>query len=247
MNNMKLIITKDYNAMSRTAADLVIAQVKQKPASLICFPSGDSPAGMFRYLIADAAAGKVDFSRCYFVGLDEWVGLGGEDDGSCTQFLNENFFSPLNIKPPRVKFFDAKAADLDAACRDMDDFIKQHGPLDMMIVGIGMNGHIGLNEPGTDFNLYAHHAPLDPITITVGQKYFKQETKLTEGITLGLKHLQEAETSMLIAAGSKKAAIIKQALQGEITGQLPASIFQTLTSAVVLLDEGAAQELLGSI
>jgi glucosamine-6-phosphate deaminase len=243
-NKMKIIIAKDYDEMSRTAADLVIEQVKQKPASLICFPSGDSPAGMFRYLVADARAGKVDFSQCYFVGLDEWVGMGMDDEGSCTQFLNEHFFGPLNIKPPQVKFFDAKAANLDAACGDMDDFIAKHGPLDMMIVGVGMNGHIGLNEPGTDFNLYAHHAPLDPVTITVGQKYFKAETLLTEGITLGLKHLQEAKTPLLIAAGSKKAGIIDQALRGNVTAQLPASIFQTLGSAVVLLDAGAAGELM---
>ncbi len=230
--------------MSRTAADLVIEQVKQKPASLICFPSGDSPAGMFRYLVADVRAGKVDFSQCFFVGLDEWVGLGKDDDGSCTQFLNEHFFGPLNITQPQVKFFDAKAVDLDAACRDMDEFIQQHGPLDMMIVGIGMNGHIGLNEPGTDFNLYAHHAPLDPVTVTVGQKYFKAETVLTEGITLGLKHLLEAKTPLLIAAGSKKAGIINQALRGEVTEQLPASVFHTLASSVVLLDEGAADKLM---
>jgi glucosamine-6-phosphate isomerase len=246
-NKMKLIITKDYDEMSRTAADLVIEQVKQKPASLICFPSGDSPAGMLRYLIADAAAGKVDFRQSHFVGLDEWVGLGADDDGSCTQFLNEHFFNPLNIKPPQVKFFDAKAADLEAACREMDNFVREHGPLDMMIVGIGMNGHIGLNEPGTDFNLYAHHAPLDPVTVAVGQKYFKTETTLTEGITLGLKHLQEAKTPLLIAAGSKKGPVIKQALQGEVTVRLPASIFKNLGSSVVLLDEGAAGDILGSI
>lgn len=229
--------------MSRAAAGLVIEQVRQKPASLICFPSGESPAGMFRNLVADAKAGRVDFSKCYFVGLDEWVGLDGNDDGSCTRFLNEHFFFPLNIKPSQVKFFDAKAANLDAACRDMNVFIRQHGPLDIMIVGIGMNGHIGLNEPGSDFNLYAHHAPLDLITIAVGQKYFKAETMLTEGITLGLKHLQEAKTALLIASGSKKAAIIKQALQGEVNEQLPASIFQTLASPLVLLDEAAASVL----
>jgi 6-phosphogluconolactonase/glucosamine-6-phosphate isomerase/deaminase len=166
--------------------------------------------------------------------------MDGDDEGSCTHFLNEHFFGRLGIKPPQVKFFDAKAADLDAACKDMDDFISLYGPLDMMIVGIGMNGHIGLNEPGTDFNLYAHHAPLDLVTITVGQKYFKLATKLTEGITLGLKHLQEAKMPLLIAAGAKKAGIIKSALQGEVTVQLPASIFQSLGSAVVLLDEDAA-------
>jgi len=229
--------------MSRAAADLVIEQIKSKPGSLLCFPSGDSPAGMFKYLVADAHEGKVDFSKCYFVGLDEWVGMGKEDEGSCTNFLFEHFFTPMGIKPDKMLFFDARSADLDSACKTMDDFIKLHGRLDIMLVGIGMNGHIGLNEPGTAFNLYAHHSPLAPVTISVGQKYFKQQTTLTEGITLGLKHLKEAKIPMLIASGVKKAGIIAQALEGEVTDQLPASIFQTLRSAIVILDEGAASGL----
>jgi glucosamine-6-phosphate deaminase len=237
---MTQLIYKNYDELSRAAADLIVEQVKGKPESLLCFPSGDSPAGVFKCLIADAREGKVDFSRCYFVGLDEWVGMGKDDEGSCTNFLYEHFFTPLNIGPSMVRFFDAKADDLDASCKAIDDFIKGAGPLDIMMVGIGMNGHIGLNEPGTDFNLYSHHSSLAPVTISVGQKYFKQQTPLYEGITLGLKHLQEAKIPMLIAAGSKKADIINQALQGEVTNQLPASIFQTLPSAVVLLDEGAA-------
>ncbi|MFI5137900.1 MAG: glucosamine-6-phosphate deaminase [Sphingobacteriales bacterium] len=240
---MNQLTFKNYDEMSRAAADMVVAQIKTKPGSLICFPSGESPAGMFKCLIADAKAGKADFSQCYFVGLDEWVGMGKDDDGSCTRFLYEHFFTPMQINPDHVRFFDAKAADLDAACRAMDDFVKLHGPLDIMIVGIGMNGHIGLNEPGTDFNLYAHYAPLAQVTVEVGQKYFKQQTALTRGITLGLKHLQEVKIPMLIAAGSKKASIIKQALEGEVTQQLPASIFQTLPSAYVILDEGAAEGL----
>ena len=241
---MKVLVFKDYDQMSRAAADLVIKQVKNKPHSLICFPSGESPAGVFKFLIADAHTGKVDFSDCYFVGLDEWVGMDKDDEGSCTNFLNENFFTPLQIRAGKVMFFDAIADDLDAACKAMDDFIIAHGPLDIMMVGIGMNGHIGLNEPGTDFNLYSHYAPLDPITKTVGQKYFKTQTPLTEGITLGLKHLQEAKTPILVASAIKKARIIAEALQGEITEQLPASIFQELTSAYVLLDEAAASALI---
>ena len=229
--------------MSRAAADLVIEQVKRKPNSLICFPSGDSPAGMFKYLVADAQEGEIDFSQCYFVGLDEWVGMGKDEDGSCTNFLYGHFFTPLQIKPDKVNFFNAKADDLDASCKAMDDFISQHGPLDIMIVGIGMNGHIGLNEPGTNFNLYAHHSPLDRVTISVGQKYFKQQTTLNKGITLGLKYLQEAKIPVLIASDNKKAGIIVQALQGEVNNQLPASIFQMLPSAVVILDDAAASGL----
>ncbi len=229
--------------MSRAAASLVVDQIYSKPASLICFPSGDSPVAMFKYLIADAEAGKVNFDNCYFVGLDEWVGMGKDDDGSCTHFLYENFFIPAKINRGRIILFDALAANLDVSCAAMDEFIKTHGPLDIMVVGVGMNGHIGLNEPGTDFNLYAHHSPLDPVTITVGQKYFKQQTALHKGITLGLKHLQEAKIPVLIASGIKKAGIIKQALEGEVTTNIPASIFQTLQQAVVFLDEDSAQGL----
>jgi glucosamine-6-phosphate deaminase len=240
---MNLLICKNYDEMSRAAAGLVIQQVNSKPDSLICFPSGESPVGMFNCLIAAASEGRVDFSRCYFVGLDEWVGMGKDDEGSCTNFLYEHFFTHMQIKPDKMNFFDARADDLDAACKAMDDFIKLHGPLDMMLVGIGMNGHIGLNEPGTDFNLYSHHAPLTPVTISVGQKYFKQQTPLHEGITLGLKHLQKAKMPVLIASGAKKAEIIARAFEGEVSNKLPASIFQTLPSAHVILEEGAASGL----
>jgi glucosamine-6-phosphate isomerase len=240
---MKLLISADYDEMSFRAAELVMDCIKKNPAAAICFPSGESPAGMFKHLVEKAKAGNVDFRHCKFVGLDEWVGLGPDDDGSCTQFLNEHFFHPLGIKPPQVRFFNAKAPGLDAECGKMNDFIKENGPLDLMIVGIGMNGHIGLNEPGADFNLCARYAPLDPVTVSVGQKYFKKETVLTAGITLGLKHLQEAKTAVLLASGSKKAGIIAQSLQGEITNLVPASIFQKLPSAVVIVDRNAASEL----
>ena len=240
---MKVLTYPDYKKMCRAAADIIVAQIQLKPNSLVCFPSGESPAGVFKYLIADAKNGRGDFSGCYFVGLDEWVGMGKDDDGSCTNFLYENFFTPMQIEPGKVLLFDAKSADLDAACKAMDDFIKEKGPMDIMMVGIGMNGHIGLNEPGTDFDLYAHHSPLAPVTVSVGQKYFKKQTHLHHGITLGLKYLQEAKIPLLIAAGFKKGKIIAQALQGKVTNQLPASIFQTLPSAYVLLDKDAAQRL----
>lgn len=240
---MKVLKYKNYDAMSRAAADLIIEVVKNKPDALLCFPSGESPAGVLKYLVADAKAGNVDFNHCNFVGLDEWVGLGKGDDGSCTEFLHEHFFGPMRIAPEKVIFFDAKAADLDAACKKVNDFIAEKGPLDAMMVGIGMNGHIGLNEPGTDFNLYAHHAPLAAITIEVGQKYFKEKTELHEGITLGLKHLQESKLPLLVASGIKKAPIIAESLEGPVGEQVPATIFQTLPKAYVLLDEDAASQL----
>ncbi|MDO3642161.1 6-phosphogluconolactonase [Mucilaginibacter sp. L3T2-6] len=243
---MKTFIHKNYDEMCHAAADIIVNQIKQKPDSLICLTSGDTPAGIYRLLVQYAKEGKVDFSRTWFVGLDEWVGMDKNDAGSCTNFLYETFFTPANIHPSQMMVFDAKTADLDASCTAMNNFIKEHGPLAIMLVGVGMNGHIGLNEPGADFNAYAHHSPLDPITVEVGQKYFQSETKLTEGITLGLRHLQEAGIPMLLASGAKKADIIGKALQGEVTNQVPASIFQTLPHGYVMLDEDAATKLVHS-
>ena len=240
---MKISTYKNYAEMCSGAANLIIEQVKRKPDSLLCFPSGDSPAGVYKQLVDAALDGRVDFSNCYFVGLDEWVGLGGDDEGSCTSALLEAFFDPLQLQPDNVMFFDAKASDLDGSCKKMDAFIKAKGPLDVMMVGIGMNGHIGLNEPGTAFDLYSHHSALAPVTIEVAKKYFKQRPQLREGITLGLKHLRESNIPLLVASGIKKADIVAGALKGPVNEQLPASIFRELPQSRVLLDEDAASKL----
>lgn len=232
-----------YDALSTAVADIVVQQVQQRPDSLICFPSGESPTGMLRHLVKYAEENKVDFSSTHFVALDEWVGMDKNNEGSCSYYLNKHFFSQLDLSPTQVRFFDATANDLDKECQKMNDYIGRYGGLDMMIVGIGMNGHIGLNEPGTDFETYAHHSGLDTVTIDVAQKYFHQQTHLTKGITLGLRHLSEAKIPVLIASSTKKADIIKQALTGEVNTDLPASIFQTLPNAQIFLDDAAAGEL----
>ncbi|MDQ4139859.1 MAG: glucosamine-6-phosphate deaminase [Bacteroidota bacterium] len=237
-----MIIQDSYDDMSKAAADFVVEYVQQKPTSLLCFPSGESPTGMLQHLTQYAQSGKVDFSRCTFVGLDEWVGMDESNEGSCKHYLNRNLFIPLGIKPENRILFNAKAPDLDQECQRVNELIAQHGSIDLMIVGVGLNGHIGLNEPGASFDLYAHHMPLDEITKTVGQKYFKQQTELNEGITLGLKHFQEAHRPILLASGAKKAPILAQALDGEVTNQVPASILQTLPNALVFLDRAAASQ-----
>lgn len=240
---MKISIYNDYDEMSKAAAQLVLEQLSAKPASILSFPSGDTPTGTLNYLVQYANEGKIDLGQCYFVGLDEWIGMDENDIGSCKYYLQTTFFSKLNIDPEKIVLFDAKAADLDAECKRMNAFISDKGGLDIMMVGIGMNGHIGLNEPGTDFNLYAHTSELDPLTVQVGQKYFKQQTSLSGGITLGLKHFSEAKQAILIASGAKKAAIIAESLKGQVTTDVPASLLQTIHSAVILLDQEAALHL----
>ncbi|MBB5394040.1 glucosamine-6-phosphate deaminase [Mucilaginibacter sp. AK015] len=240
---MKISVYETYDDMSRAAAELVAQQLAEKPASVLCFPSGDSPTGTLKYLVEWANEGKIDLSQCFFIGLDEWVGMDENDQGSCKYYLKTNFFDKLNTKLTNVTLFDARAADLDGECERINNFISNKGGLDIMMVGIGMNGHLGLNEPGTPFDLYAHRSVLDPVTVQVGQKYFDKETVLTEGITLGLKHLAEAGKAVLIASGAKKAGIIAESLQGTVSTEVPASILQKLPNAIVLLDKDAASRL----
>ncbi|MDZ7898713.1 MAG: glucosamine-6-phosphate deaminase [Arcicella sp.] len=230
----------NYEELSAATAQLIIDVLIQKPEALICIASGDTPLGVCKFLAqSDASL----FKKCTFVGLDEWVGMDENDEGSCKFGIYEYLLKPLNITTERIKYFDAKAADLGLECEKINQFIASRGGLDVMLVGVGMNGHIALNEPSTSFDTYAHVSDLEEITISVGQKYFKKPTILTQGITLGLKHLREAQLPILIANGARKAPIIKKALTEEITEQFPASIIQKIPHSLVMLEKEAAQEL----
>ena len=239
--NLKIYPSKD--AMSKAAADLVVAQIKKKPESVLCFPSGESPLIVLEYLVHYGKEKVIDFDRCRFVGLDEWVGMNEKVEGSCKHFMYSKFFNPLKIKGEQIIFFDGMACDLDEECRKMDQYIKENGPVDLMMVGLGMNGHIGLNEPGTDFALYSHQAVLDPVTVNVAQKYFQKSTTLSGGITLGLQHFMEAETAVLIVSGEKKSAILKEVLEHSVTNEIPGTIIQLHANSYILADEDAGSKL----
>ena len=230
----------DYEALSEATANLIIEVLKQKPEALICIASGDTPLGVCKFL---AKSDKKHFEKCTFVGLDEWVGMDENEVGSCKYGIYQNFLIPLNFPSERIKYFDAKAQNLELECQKINDFIASRGGLDVMLVGVGMNGHIALNEPNTPFDIYAHVSDLEEITKSVGQKYFTKNTVLTQGITLGLGHLQESKLPILIANGFRKAAVINVALTDEITEKFPASIFQKIENSIVMLDLEAAQKL----
>ncbi|MBO0936073.1 glucosamine-6-phosphate deaminase [Fibrella sp. HMF5335] len=223
----------DHAALSHHTADYIADLVRQKPDAVLCLASGDTPSETFRILAAMVQAGQLDLSQCRFIGLDEWVGFGPTDEGSCGYLVYRDLFTPASIRPEQITYFDAKAADLQAECARVDAAIADFGKLDLLLVGIGMNGHIALNEPGTPFTLRCHVVQLAQSTIDVGQKYFTKPTPLSQGITLGLQHLTEARDVVLMASGARKAAIVHEALHGPITEQLPASIMQTVEQGKV--------------
>lgn len=217
----------DHAALSHHAADYIANLVRQKSDAVLCLASGDTPTETYRILSQMVHSGEIDLSQCRFIGLDEWVGFGPDDVGSCGYYVYRDLFTPANIRPEQITYFDAKSDNLAAECARVDAAIAQFGGLDLLLVGIGMNGHIALNEPGTSFSLRCHVVQLAQSTIDVGQKYFTQPTTLTQGITLGLQHLTEARDVILMASGARKAAIVNEALTGPVTENLPASIMQT--------------------
>lgn len=238
---MKLTVFPDYSSLSEQAADEMIRLLKEKPDALICMASGSSPKGCCEFFVQKVKDAALDISRFFFIGLDEWVGLTPGQPGSCQHDFVTRLFEPLSLPASQYHLFNSQAEDMQQECTSMDTLIHDKGGIDLMIVGIGMNGHIGFNEPGVDFNLLSHVIDLDETTITVGQqKYFNEPVVLKKGITLGLGHLQKARKVLLLANGINKAPVIKRAVEGPITNSFPASIMQQHSNGFIRVDEEAA-------
>lgn len=227
--------------LAQNVADYIHKLIKEKPDATLVLTSGDTPKRAYQLLAAQSNV--KEFVDCMIIGLDEWVGIGPENEGSCQYIVEENLLKPLGVSPSNYTFFNGLSNDLQAECQRIDALITKRGGLDFIIVGVGLNGHIGLNEPGYAFDNYCHVTELAPITEEVGQKYFKSETPLTQGVTVGLKHLLEAKTAMLMASGERKAEIIKQTVYAKISPEIPSTVFQLHSSGLIWLDEAAGSSI----
>lgn len=237
---MKIKICDTYEALSAAAAEQVILLMSAYDKPLLCPASGDTPAGLYRTLAKRCQGGKCDVASWSFVGLDEWVGLNGRDEGSCRYSIDKALFHPLNISADDICFFDGRSADLLKECADAEQFISARNGIDVAILGLGMNGHIAMNEPGCAVDSRAQVVPLHPVTKQVGQKYFNQHLELEEGITLGMGTLLESRHIMLIVSGKHKAPIVRKMLEEPVTKELPGSLLLHHPSLTVFLDEEAA-------
>jgi glucosamine-6-phosphate isomerase len=240
---VKQIIYKDYEELSSKTAEMIAEIIRKKPDALLCFPAGETSVGTFRHLISLNKAGKVSFRDTRIVGLDEWSNLGKMSSENCLSFLKRNLFDQIDYSKDRFCFFNGESKDLPGECKKTDDFIKNYGPVDMMLLGVGMNGHLGLNEPGIPFDLYSHIVKLDETTKNVGQKYFSGNVKLTGGISLGVKYIMEAKTVLLQMNGTRKAPVARKLIDSEISPAFPASAIKAHSNALLLLDKEAAGEL----
>jgi 6-phosphogluconolactonase/glucosamine-6-phosphate isomerase/deaminase len=156
---MKIIVTKEYSALSLCAADLVEQEIRRKPDALVSFPGGDTPVGMLELFVQRVRSGEIDPSALKFVQLDDWVGIGPRDEGSCSHFIRTKLLEPMGKPFADTFLFDGSAPDIDAQLRRQDAFIRSCGAIDVEVLGIGMNGHLGFNENGVDFSLRSHRNP----------------------------------------------------------------------------------------
>jgi glucosamine-6-phosphate isomerase len=237
---MECRIFDDYEELSAAAAELIIGMVERKPDTVLCFATGNSPVGTYKALARKAKEQGTDFSQCFCFGLDEWLGVPPEKSGSCHYLLYEQVFNPLGISPAQVHLFDGMTRDIQMECRIMNGEIDNAGGIDCMLVGIGLNGHIGFNEPGVDISLQAHEQELQDSTLASGQLYFNEPTTIAKGITLGLDQVMKARTLLMLANGKSKAEIIHQACDGPVSNEVPASFIQHHRHAVLMIDRDAA-------
>ncbi|MDA3845718.1 MAG: glucosamine-6-phosphate deaminase [Vallitaleaceae bacterium] len=215
--------------------------VRNNKEAVLCLAAGHTSLMLFDLLKKSEQDGRIDFSQVKVVGLDEWVGLSGTDDGSCENFLRKNLFDHIGLQESNIKLFDGKADDLVAQCASVMNFIKTHGGIDYMLLGVGMNGHLGLNEPGVKADSVAGVVALDVVTQKVATKYFKEKPELTEGVTLGISNIKAAKLVHVLVTGERKKEILKRILETDETSEVPATLIKNDSNVIILVDRSAAE------
>ncbi len=237
---MQIHIYKTAAQIGQAAATLIAAQLLRKPDSILGLATGSSPIPTYQALIDMHKAGVLDFSKTISFNLDEYVGIDPEHVCSYHRFMQDNLFSQVNIKPENTHVPDGNAADIAASAKAYDEAIVNAGGIDLQLLGIGRNGHIGFNEPGEQFIYGCHEVELSQSTIEANTRFFDSEADVPRAaVSLGIGAIMEARQVLLIATGTDKAEAIRQAIVGDVSPLCQASILRTHPNVVFLLDESA--------
>ncbi len=240
----KLVFVSDYDAMSREAADIVAKTVKAKPDAAISVPTGSTPVGMFDELITRVESGELDLSQIQLFCLDEYVGVTEDDPNSLTGWLYSAFLNRSRIPDANIHTLPSTAADLPAAAAEYEAAIVAAGGLELAVLGLGGNGHIAYNEPGSAGDSRTRVLELTHESIEQARGYFEGRDVPTKAISVGVGTLLEARNIVLIVSGESKAEILHQALHGTQTPDVPASFLQrAFDRLTVIADEAAAAKL----
>ena len=238
---MKIIKAKDYEDMSRKAANIISAQVILKPDCVLGLATGSTPIGAYKQLAAWYEKGDVDFAEVSTYNLDEYRGLSHDDPQSYHYFMRENFFDHINIDLNNTHVPDGSNPDAAAACSEYDKIVAEAGYPDLQLLGIGNNGHIGFNEPGEAFELETHCVNLTPATIEANKRFFDNNEDLVpkEAYTMGIKTIMQARKVLVVANGLAKAKAVKAVVSGPVTPECPGSILQMHPDCILVADEEA--------
>lgn len=237
---MRVYCAADYYHASRVAANIISAQVIMKPDCVLGLATGSTPIGTYEQLIRWYEKGDLDFSQVHSINLDEYRGLSPENDQSYRYFMNTHLFDKINIDKKNTYVPDGLEPDKEKACRDYEEIIHAHGGVDLQILGLGHNGHIGFNEPGSAFEKETHCVTLTENTRQANARFFATMDEVpTEAYTMGIKSIMQAKKIVVIVSGESKNEIVKKAFLGPITPEVPASVLQLHNDVTLVGDEAA--------
>ena len=237
---MQIIKTRDYDHMSRMAANIIAAQVIMKPDCVLGLATGSTPVGTYEELVRRYDKGELDFSTGTSINLDEYKGLSPENDQSYRYFMNTHLFSHVNIDPEKTYVPNGLEPDSEKACAAYNAVIRQAGGIDLQLLGLGHNGHIGFNEPSDIFEKETHCVDLTQSTIDANSRFFASMDEVPkQAYTMGIGTIMQAKKVLVVVSGKAKAQIVKDAFFGPCTPQVPASILQLHSDVILVGDEEA--------
>lgn len=241
---MKTLIVRDYGELSRLAADLVAAALAAQPDAVLGLATGSTPVGLYAELIARSRAGTVDLRQVSTFNLDEYLGLGRDHPASYWQFMQKHLFRHVPVAPERIHMPHGDAPDPAAECRAYEAAIAAAGGIDLQVLGIGGNGHIGFNEPGAPFASVTRVVDLTTETIAANARFFpRPEDVPRQALSMGIHSIMQARRILLLASGGGKAAAVAASLTGPVTPAVPASVLQHHPDVTVIMDAAAAGRL----
>ncbi|MBN2795047.1 MAG: glucosamine-6-phosphate deaminase [Clostridia bacterium] len=241
---MELIIVKDYAALSQRAANLIQAQLTWNPQSVLGLATGSTPVGMYDALVKMYQDKAIDFSQVTTFNLDEYLGLGQDNPQSYYAFMHEHLFKHINVNKEKIHIPNGLSEDIQSECLAYEKSIQLHGGIDLQVLGIGHNGHIGFNEPNVEFEAKTHVVSLDQETIEANKRFFDSiEDVPKKAISMGIKTIMKSKRIVLLASGEGKADIIAKLVKDEISPNVPASVLHLHENVVIIVDEAAASKL----
>ncbi|HLS08686.1 glucosamine-6-phosphate deaminase [Lentibacillus sp.] len=237
---MNIIRVKDYDELSEKACELLVNEMEKSDSSVLGLATGSTPEGLYQKLIDEYKKGNLSFSNVTTFNLDEYVGLAASDPNSYRYYMNEKLFSHVDLPDEQAFLPNGAAEDLEKECRDYEALIKDAGYVDLQVLGLGLNGHIGFNEPGTPVDSRTHVVELDESTRKANARFFKSMDDVPKkALTMGIGTIMESRQIILLVSGEKKADAVKRLVNGMVSEEFPASILQKHENAILIADEAA--------